>query len=587
MKLRTLLIFWLMMVCHLATAQNCEADYQNKLWQQAFSSCQAALEKNPPPEYQLATLDRLAHISDYLGRNQDTERYDELIQNHPLFNHTAVYPYNWYRRAGKRAFYKQQADQAQAYFQAALEIAKQQANPVWQGKSHNDLGVLLNQRNQYTSALSHYQQSLAIKLQQSDDLIIANTQYNVGSLLLKLERPDEALDYLKRAISSYQKHAEVNNQVDQVSLEQNIEHVYEDLIVAHLKLDQSEQAAQYIKQMLKVESQQGAESIHVDHASANLVLAKFYLSEHEPELAQALLNRAVDMAPNENALSVALESVKIKAMMKQVSIAIELAQRGLLQAETQQDLFFQAAFNQQLGQLLEPDNPTAALPYFKAFHQAREAFLEQKYNEDIDTINFNIKSQQIEHDLIEEQLINTQKEKQIVNLTNWILLATLVLLVLFMIFAYDSLQKNKEKQALIKSIEYHKNQLFLLNTANDQAKAETEKMPTKQGFKETLIKAMVEAVDVWNRHTGQNRIDLAEKSKIWTITIDNGVLRARSMDKYLSIQQIPENPRWRKVVRTCHFILSDSSLNASDRALLNSNLEQIMDMIKGLSQNPS
>ncbi len=580
-----LLILWLVMLANQATAQNCEVEYQHKQWQQAFDSCQAALEDKLSAAQHLATLDRLAHISDYLGRGKDTAHYDQLIQAHPLFNHTPVYPYNWYRREGKRAFYEQQPDQAQAYFQAALEIAEQQDSPVWLSKSHNDLGVLLNQRNQYSQALSHYQQSLAIKLQQGDHLIIANTQYNIGSLLLKLERPQAALDYLKRAIASYQKHADTNAQVDQDNLQQNIEHVYEDLIVAHLKLDQSEQAAQYLKQMVKSESK--GDAIHLEHASANLALAKYYLSEQEPELAQALLNRAIDLAPNENTLSVALESVKIKALMNQWPAAIATAEAGLAEAEANQDLFYQAAFNQQLGQFLEVSQPARALSYFKAFHQAREAFLAQKYNQDIDTINFKIKSQQIEQELIEEQLLNSEKEKQIIKLTNWVLWVALGLILLFMFFAYYSLQKSKEKQVLLNAIEYHKNQLLLLNTASEQQKPEVNQQVSKQAFKEALIKAMVEAVDVWNRHTGQNRIDLAEKSKIWTITIDNGVLRARSMDKYLSIKQIPENPRWRKVVRTCHFILADSTLNGSDRQLLNHNLEQVMAMIKGLSENPS
>ncbi len=93
---------------------------------------------------------------------------------------------------------------------------------------------------------------------------------------------------------------------------------------------------------------------------------------------------------------------------------------------------------------------------------------------------------------------------------------------------------------------------------------------------------MVEAVDIWNRHTGKNRLDLAENSKVWTVTNDNGTLRTRSMDKYLSLKNIPANPRWRKVVRTCHFILSDSNLNNTDREILNNNLNQIMQVIKAL-----
>jgi len=94
---------------------------------------------------------------------------------------------------------------------------------------------------------------------------------------------------------------------------------------------------------------------------------------------------------------------------------------------------------------------------------------------------------------------------------------------------------------------------------------------------------MIEAVSIWEKHTKTNRVELAEKSKLWTVSIDNGTLRTRSLDKYLSLEKIPLNPRWRNVAGTCHFILADMTLSPKDRSLLNQHLDSIMQNVKMLS----
>ena len=94
---------------------------------------------------------------------------------------------------------------------------------------------------------------------------------------------------------------------------------------------------------------------------------------------------------------------------------------------------------------------------------------------------------------------------------------------------------------------------------------------------------MIDAINIWEKSTQLNQIELAEQSKIWTVSIDNGTLRTRSLDKYLSIEKIPQNPRWRNVVKTCHFILSQDHLDGQDRVQLNQHLEDIMDTVRNVS----
>ena len=88
----------------------------------------------------------------------------------------------------------------------------------------------------------------------------------------------------------------------------------------------------------------------------------------------------------------------------------------------------------------------------------------------------------------------------------------------------------------------------------------------EQEFRLSLVKLMQDCVNIWQRVTQKTVIDLAEESGVWRINIDNGRLRARSMERYLDINKLPKKPRWREVTRTAYFILSHLELTESDRS---------------------
>lgn len=87
-------------------------------------------------------------------------------------------------------------------------------------------------------------------------------------------------------------------------------------------------------------------------------------------------------------------------------------------------------------------------------------------------------------------------------------------------------------------------------------------------FRRELVELMVYAVEVWERVTGRTRIDLAEKSRVWRVTIDEGRLRVRAMERYLSLARLPRQPRWREVLRTAYYVLSECRLDPNDRDAL-------------------
>ncbi|GAB3351910.1 hypothetical protein GCM10027430_16430 [Lysobacter tyrosinilyticus] len=81
----------------------------------------------------------------------------------------------------------------------------------------------------------------------------------------------------------------------------------------------------------------------------------------------------------------------------------------------------------------------------------------------------------------------------------------------------------------------------------------------RNAFRLTLVDLMLATIEAWESATASNRIELAEKSRIWRVNIDDGRLRARAMERYLNVSKLPRNPRWRDVLRTAYYVLGQCS----------------------------
>lgn len=99
---------------------------------------------------------------------------------------------------------------------------------------------------------------------------------------------------------------------------------------------------------------------------------------------------------------------------------------------------------------------------------------------------------------------------------------------------------------------------------------------SQQRFRRALVELMLATVDAWERGSGQGRLELAEKSRIWRVTIDDGRLRARSMERYLNLSKLPQNPRWRDVLRSAYFVLGQCEMDAATRATLQSGVDAVL-----------
>jgi hypothetical protein len=98
----------------------------------------------------------------------------------------------------------------------------------------------------------------------------------------------------------------------------------------------------------------------------------------------------------------------------------------------------------------------------------------------------------------------------------------------------------------------------------------------RQEFRKLLVRLMRTALEAWERASRKGRVELAESSGIWRITIDDGRLRVRAMDRYLSLDTLPERPRWREVLRTAYFLLGEVPISNEHRGQLEALAEELL-----------
>ncbi|MCC7249052.1 MAG: tetratricopeptide repeat protein [Lysobacter sp.] len=104
----------------------------------------------------------------------------------------------------------------------------------------------------------------------------------------------------------------------------------------------------------------------------------------------------------------------------------------------------------------------------------------------------------------------------------------------------------------------------------------TDDVDTRAAFRRLLVELMLALIEAWERTTGTNRIEMAERSRIWSINIDDGRLRARAMERYLNLSKLPQNPRWRDVLRTAYYVMGQCPLDPQEREELQRQVDAVL-----------
>lgn len=135
------------------------------------------------------------------------------------------------------------------------------------------------------------------------------------------------------------------------------------------------------------------------------------------------------------------------------------------------------------------------------------------------------------------------------------------------------LQCNALVERICRAEEFHNNHEITRN----YFKKNREKQPN---VKQQLYKKTVDLMNLsllyWESTTGKTKIELAEKSGLWTTYIDaKGTCTTKTLDRYLHLTTLPKKPRVRQVLATGCFVLQHCPENSLMKTQLQNSLMEL------------
>jgi tetratricopeptide (TPR) repeat protein len=435
----------------------------------------------------------------------------------------------------------------------------------------NNLGNAYRLNNDDNKALIMYRQALLSQMKQNNRLNAAHTRMNMARSLIKINQQHKAIELLIMSIQDFTEIGAVHRVIEANGL---IARVY-------LTLDDVKSSEKYLKNNRELKLQ--IDSNHFDPES-ELVMADFYKVTGKLQLAkQTLINGVNNSREQRN-----IEQLK-KYLNTLASFLAEMEQTKLS--------------NQ----------------YWQEYSDVLNEQLEQK-KQYFGKLNFIIEPESVN----KTEINNKEKQKETISGSQLLWISALIILFSgssFLIF------KNKNGQRKIKAqgnkvledtvakaepivetdssaeqVTFVENKSLIDKTKSIE-QGITEEDNTKEDTtvedntvedntvenkieytlidtRQRLVELMLLATQLWEQETQLGPLELAEQSKIWKVTVDDGRLRIRAMERYLNIEKLPTKPRWRNVIRTCHYVLNKCDKTSSVREELVSKLADYLNIIK-------
>lgn len=158
-----------------------------------------------------------------------------------------------------------------------------------------------------------------------------------------------------------------------------------------------------------------------------------------------------------------------------------------------------------------------------------------------------------------------------------------------------AIQKGIEKRDLIFAVRDRQERLEKANLELSRLRGQLEKTLEREieqrkqaqedlhsiRLRQHLVETMNFVLRCWKQTTKRTKIDLAEDSKIWKASIDaDGTYRTRTMDRYLKIASLPQNPRINDVLDTGYFVLSKCSNDPEMKKRLEDKINLLEELIQ-------
>ena len=515
------------------------------------------------------------------GEFDRAEQYlaDALFENETLLDNN-FYRFNWLRIKALVFFKQDKFAAAIPYMRDALKVAEALGNPRSIATCHNDLGVSYLEMGDYGNALTSFQAALQHLRGVGNHYSIALTLANTASVYRESGDLPAAVEYLEQSEEAHALHLKENP--DDFYAQRAIAQVREDLGVTYTQTGQLKEAREALADAF---STYEAADLKLDQIRVLSANAEIELEASNPAAAMVMLERAQQLeaeTPPKRFVQLRRSLVATHQASGDWESAYAVAQEGLtLSRDTSQmpdELFFLKALSETAARLGQIDE---AVGYQAEYLEKLRASLEDRYR-----LELAASQNSLEFERQEESIALLEAEgvalKRTLQLQRWVTIGSLIIVVLLaLIVAQGWRFRARRRSWLNREIALHRQEFEsdpAAETAADEEDAEPDDEPREDDFNRALVRLMGSCIELWEQVTGDTRIELAEKSRIWQVTVDNGRLRTRTMDRYCDLKKLPKVPRWRQVVRTCRYILINCELSDVQRQRLNDELEQVFDI---------
>jgi tetratricopeptide (TPR) repeat protein len=180
-----------------------------------------------------------------------------------------------YHNLGMVAQEQRQWEQAEQFYQQALQLFSEYNDRYSQAKTYHQLGRVAQEQRQWAQAEEYYQQALQLFIEHNDRYSQANTYHNLGAVAQEQRKFEQAAQYYQQALQLY---SEYNDRYSQAN-------TYHNLGILEREQEQWTPAREYLLRALE---------IYVDYQDRENIartlrnVALLWQSSHDADLPAAI-----------------------------------------------------------------------------------------------------------------------------------------------------------------------------------------------------------------------------------------------------------------------------------------------------------
>ncbi|MEM6543734.1 MAG: tetratricopeptide repeat protein [Pseudomonadota bacterium] len=524
------------------------------------------------------------------GDFAEAERYlDDALLDNEVLRERNIYRYNLLRTKALINYRQDQFPAAVPYMREALDVALAMQNNRLIATSYNDLGAVFLETGEYAEALGYLQKALDVLEKLENFYSAALTLANIANVYRDIDDLDSSIDYLQRAKRSHETHLSKNPNDGYGT--RALAQVSEDLGISYTVIGDYANARTSLADAYDTFE---ASSLALDQIRVLAALADVELGSNNGNAALALLNQALELertVPPKRSIELRRGLVASYIQVGSFELAKDAAAEGLKVAEESERAPDELFFLEQLTQIsAKQGDQETLLAYQARYFGLYKNSLDKRYQSKVAELQNSIEVRQQAQSIA---ALRSEREslQRSVRLQRWLIIGALMIVALLaFILVLVQRQRAVRRAFLDREIAIHR-QEFESETPtdnededavssngvdNENGEDQTENALSGDDlFAVALVTLMRSCVEIWEQTSDETRIELAEKSRAWQVTIDNGRLRTRTMDRYCDLKKLPKVPRWRQVVRTCRYILINCELSDGQRQRLNDELERV------------